>query len=168
MATEFLQASAIVRKSFTQYSSSLANLQTALRADIPALGGSFEVLATTAAPATAIIVTPNSGPVLSMVSGDWIGLNGGTWEIVPNASMGRKVADAVTTSASATVTSATAAFVAGDVGATIATPNLPIGTAITVVGSGTSVTVSANATASGSSQTITVTPATARYTPVTI
>lgn len=59
----------------------------------------------------------------------------------------RAVTDASTTTGSPTLTSATAAFVAGDVGKAVSAAGVPAGTTITSVQSGTSVTLSANATA---------------------
>lgn len=163
--TGFLAVPDIKRYSFTQYLTSIATLQTALRADFPVtLGASFEVLATTAAPTVAIIVVP-SGPTLSMNLNDYIGFNYGNWQVVPAASMGRTVADGATTSASTTVTSATAAFVSNDVGAVIATPNLPPNTTIVSITNGTTVVVSAAATATSSSQAMTITRAVNKYTP---
>lgn len=76
--------------------------------------------------------------------------------MVYDQSATRTVADGVTTSGSATITSATLAFVAGDIGRTITSTNLPSGTTITTVASGTSATVSQQATASGSSQTFSI------------
>lgn len=66
------------------------------------------------------------------------------------------VADGVTTNASATVTSATAAFQSGDVGKTISGTGIPGGTTILQVASATSIVLSANATATGSGITLTI------------
>lgn len=80
---------------------------------------------------------------------------------------GRSVTDAVTTNASATMTSATAAFVnsaypTGDIGRSVIGFGIPRGTTITAVGSGTSVTLSANATATTSANNVSlVAPVTA-------
>lgn len=164
MATSFLSTPLIRRYSFTRYLTSLATFQTAFRADIPALA-TTEALATAAAPTVAIIVTPNSGPVLTVNLNDWLGFNYGVWQVVTTAQMGRIVADGVTTNASPTVTSATAAFVAGDVGGVLATTNLPAGATIVTVNSGTSVVMSAAATAAGTTQSFTITPVTALFTP---
>lgn len=164
MATQFLSAPAIRRHAFTQYSSTLSAFQTAYQADIPELAA-VQALATTAAPTIAIIITPNGGPVLSVSPGQWLGYNYGNWTVVPVASMGRIVTDLATTSASAVVTSATAAFVAGDVGAYVSTLNLPVSTKVVTVTNSTTVTVSAAATATSSAQNATITPVTALYTP---
>lgn len=68
----------------------------------------------------------------------------------------RTVADAVL-NGTTTMTSATAAFVAGDVGRVVrGNPLIPAGTTISVVGSGTSVTLSAAATGSATAQNITL------------
>jgi len=64
--------------------------------------------------------------------------------------------DGVTTSASPTLTSATAAFVANDAGKSITGTNIPPGTTILSVQSATSVTLSQNATASGSALSFTI------------
>lgn len=66
------------------------------------------------------------------------------------------VTDAATTSGSTTVTSATAAFTATDVGLLVSTANLPVGTIITKINSATSVEVSTKATATGTAQSLTV------------
>lgn len=68
----------------------------------------------------------------------------------------RSVADGVTTSGDATVTSATAAFAATDVGRPIAGTGIPDNTTITTINSATSVELSQNATASGTDITITI------------
>ena len=75
----------------------------------------------------------------------------------------RTVTDGVTTNASTTVTSATAAFVGpgqggvgGDVGASISGTGIPAGAYIVAVNSATSVTISAAATATASGVTLTI------------
>jgi lysophospholipase L1-like esterase len=68
----------------------------------------------------------------------------------------RQVYDAVTTSGSATITSATAAFTAADVGKPISVLGFNPGATITAVNSATSITASANATSSGTSQVLTI------------
>lgn len=69
---------------------------------------------------------------------------------------GTTVLDGVTTNASPTLTSATAAFTAADVGRTVSGTGIPGGTTILTVTNGTTVTMSANATATGSSLTVTI------------
>lgn len=69
---------------------------------------------------------------------------------------GRVVADGVTTNTDATVTSATAAFVASDVGAAISGTGIPALTTIAAVNSSTSIELSAAATASGTGITLTI------------
>lgn len=69
---------------------------------------------------------------------------------------GATVADGATTSGSATVTSATAAFTAADVGRTISGAGIPAGSTITAVGSGTSITISQLATATATGVTLTI------------
>lgn len=73
-----------------------------------------------------------------------------------NIAVSFTVADGVTTSGSATVTSATAAFQAGDVGKTISGTGIPGATTILQVASATSITMSANATATASGVTLTI------------
>ena len=76
----------------------------------------------------------------------------GTFVSYPNS---RSVADAVTTSGSATLTSATAAFSSADIGASVAGVNIPDGTTIQSVLNSATVTLSAPATASTSNATVT-------------
>jgi prepilin-type N-terminal cleavage/methylation domain-containing protein len=67
----------------------------------------------------------------------------------------RSVTDAVTTSASPTLTSSLANFTASDVGASVAGPNIPTGTTILSVTNSTTITMSTNATTSSSGTTAT-------------
>lgn len=69
---------------------------------------------------------------------------------------GRVLTDGTTTSASTTVTSATGAFTASDVGRTITGAGIPAGATITAVNSLTSVTISAAATATATAVTLTL------------
>ncbi len=71
----------------------------------------------------------------------------------------RTVADAATTAASTTLTSATAAFVAGDVASTVVGTGIPAGATIVSVTNGTTVVMSAAATATASGVSVTVTGA---------
>lgn len=66
--------------------------------------------------------------------------------------------DAVTVSGDATVTSATAAFTADDVGGAISGPGIPAGTTIDSINSATSIEMSAQATASATGVDIVITP----------
>ena len=68
----------------------------------------------------------------------------------------RVVTDGVTTSGSATVTSATAAFIANDTGKVITGTGIPAATTILSVQSPTSITLSANASATGAGVTLTI------------
>lgn len=84
-----------------------------------------------------------------------------SWAIVASflqdwGNSARTVADGVTTSADATLTSATAAFVAGDVGKPITGVGIPAGTTILSRTSATSIELSANATATGTGISITI------------
>lgn len=68
----------------------------------------------------------------------------------------RVLADAVTTNADATLTSATGDFSARDVGATITGTGIPGGTTIASINSATSVELSANATATATGVSVTI------------
>src|SRR4029077_7171526 len=67
----------------------------------------------------------------------------------------RTVSDAVTTSGSAILPSATAAFTAIDVGISVAGVNIPAGTTIQSVTNSTNVVLSGNATATSANATVT-------------
>lgn len=71
------------------------------------------------------------------------------------AAVARTVADAATTAASTTVTSATAAFVAGDVGTAITGAGIPAGATIASVTSATTAVLSVAATATATAVSIT-------------
>lgn len=73
-------------------------------------------------------------------------------------SASRTVADAVTTNADATLTSATAAFVVGDVGKVITGAGIPVGTTILSRTNATTIELSGNATASATGVTIVIGP----------
>jgi hypothetical protein len=64
----------------------LAAFQTALNANLTVLGGSFQVLTFSASPTQAVLVISPS-MVLTANPTDWVGLNYGNWQVVPNASM---------------------------------------------------------------------------------
>lgn len=134
---------------------------------IPASTTILSVQSATSATMSANATATASGVsiTVSRLGGDWIGIIGGLWQVVPAYLMGRAVADAATTSGSPTVTSATAAFTSRDVGAVIASTNIPVGATVLTVGSATSVTMSANSTATGSSQAITISATNSLYTP---
>ena len=68
----------------------------------------------------------------------------------------RSVTDGVTTSGDATVTSATAAFTANDVGVPITGTGIPANTTILSVTNATTIELSANASAAGSGVTLTI------------
>jgi hypothetical protein len=68
----------------------------------------------------------------------------------------RTVADGATTSASTTVTSATAAFTSADVGRGISGAGIPAGTTIASVTNGTTVVLSAAATATAAGVTLAI------------
>lgn len=145
----------------------ISGFQTVYQAGISALASVQAVAGTVigGSASSALIITPGNGPVVAVAPGQYLGFNFGTYQVLSASQIGRVVTDAVTTSSSTTVTSATASFAAGDVGAVIATANLPVGTTIASVTNSTTVVVSAAATASGSSQSATITPITALFTP---
>jgi len=68
----------------------------------------------------------------------------------------RTVTDGATTSGSATITSATAAFTAGDVGGAVSGAGIPAGTTIASVTNATTAVMSANATATATGVSVTV------------
>jgi hypothetical protein len=68
----------------------------------------------------------------------------------------RTVTDGVTTSTSATVTSATANFTTNDIGRTISGAGIPANSTIITINSGTSVVISANATATATAVSLTI------------
>jgi hypothetical protein len=167
--TQFLAAPAIRRRNYTQYSQgSVASFATQFVTDwasvLPNSGTGLGVVAKPGAATVAeVIVSP--GQVLEMNPLDWIGYNDGVWEVVPNASMGRTVADGATNS-NTTLTSATAAFAApADNGAIIAGAGIPGGTRIQSVTNGTTVVLTAAATATATGVALTITRLTDRYTP---
>ena len=77
-------------------------------------------------------------------------------DLLPVSEIARTVNDGATTSGSAIITSATAAFTAGDVGKTIAGTGIPGGATILSRQSATQITASANATATATGVSITV------------
>lgn len=88
-------------------------------------------------------------------------------DLTPN--VGRSVTDGVVVSGDTTVTSATAVFVAGDVGSRIVGTGIPDGATIASHNSATSVEISAAATANGTGVTLridtgAITPANTYYT----
>jgi hypothetical protein len=79
------------------------------------------------------------------------------WISVPSEPPGsRTVADAVVVNGSNLVTSATAAFTSGDVGAYVFTPEIPTPARILAVVNSTTAQLSQSAVASGSAQTLVV------------
>lgn len=165
---QFLKASDIRRRYYSQYSQgSVAAFATQLLIDwatyLP--GGTGLTIAAKTGAATVAEIAISANQVLEVNPTDWVGFNANDgWQVIPNSSMGRTVADGATNS-NTTVTSATAAFVSQDVGAIIATPNLPGGTTIFSVTNGTTVVTNAAATATATNQTMTITRTTSLYTP---
>lgn len=84
----------------------------------------------------------------------------GTYVSYPNS---RSATDAVMTSGSATLVSATASFTGSDVGKSIAGPNIASGTTIQSVTNSTTITMSNTATGSTASGTITIGASTVVY-----
>ena len=98
---------------------------------------------------------PSGLPLILLTSGP----NAGRYGPFGAAGQSRTVADGATTAASTTLTSATATFVAGDVGAAISGGSIPAGTTIASVTNATTVVLSAAATATATGVSITVTVA---------
>jgi len=167
--TQFLAAPTIRRKYFTQYSQgSVASFATQFATDwsafLPNGGSGLGVVAKPGASTVAEVIV-SAGQVLEMNPLDWIGVNDGVWEVVPNSAMGRTVTDGATNS-NTNVTSATAAFATpADAGAVIAGAGIPGGTRIQSVTNGTTVVLTAAATATATGVTLTITRLTDRYTP---
>lgn len=167
--TQFLAAPAIRRKYFTQYSQgSVASFATQFAADwasvLPNGGLGLGVVAKPGA-STVAEVAVAANLVLEMNPLDWVGMNDGVWEVVPNASMGRTISDGATNS-NTNFTSSTAAFVdPADKGAIIAGAGIPGGTRIQSVTNGTTVVLTAAATATATGLAVTITRLTDRYTP---
>jgi len=84
------------------------------------------------------------------------GLTGCTGACLYSFTAARTVTDGHTTNLSTTVTSATAAFVTGDVGAPIVGTNIPAGATIATRVSGTQITISAAATGTTTTATLTI------------
>gem|GEM_PF-6815979 len=127
---------------FSQYTqSTVSAFSTAFNTDWSSvLGGTVQLLATTAQPLQAILLVPNGGPLYI------------------NCGIARTPTDGVTTSGSPIVTSAAQAFFnQSDVGATITGTGIPGATTILSVQSATQATMSANATANGSGLSIVIT-----------
>lgn len=91
----------------------------------------------------------------------------GGGQVFGAANGGQTYADG-TTATNTTVTSATAAFTAADVGKTITGAGIPAATTITVIGSATSVTVSQATTATATGVSITIHRTTAAQYPSTV
>jgi len=163
---QFINA-AVRRRYFTPYSQgSVASFATQFNTDWASVlpgGAAIGIVAKAGAATVAeIIVAP--GQVLEVNPTDFVGYNFGIWEVVPAVKMGRTVSDGATNS-NTTVTSATAAFVSGDVGAIIAGPGIPGSATILQINNGTSVGISVAATATATAQPLTISPVTASYIP---
>ena len=101
------------------------------------------------APGTTIVAVNNSFTVV--LSNPATGDGSGTFRIARDTSN-----DGVSSSGSTTFTSASANFIADDVGKGISGTNIPAGTTIVAVDGPTAVTLSANATADGTGLTFTI------------
>jgi lysophospholipase L1-like esterase len=97
------------------------------------------------------------------LTGGWTTSAGGTgaastsWITGEGTAQFRTVTDGVTTSASTTITSATAAFVASDVGFLITGAGIPTGTTIASITNGTTAVLSVAATVTASAVTLNIT-----------
>lgn len=163
---QYLKVTDIRRYLFTAYTQgSVASFATQFNLDWASVlpsGATGIVAKTGAATVAEIIVAP--GQVLEVNPGDAVGWNYGSWQVVPAANLGRTVADGATNS-NTTVTSATAAFISADIGATIAGIGIPSGTTIASVTNGTTVVLSQAATATATGVTLTITRTTSTFTP---
>lgn len=142
MATsDYLDKQVFIYK-FSQYTqSTVAAFSTQFNTDwASVLGGTVQLLATTAQPLQAVFIAPNTGQVFY--------INGG---------VARTPTDGVTTNASTTVTSATAFFNQSDVGATLTGTGIQGGSTIASVTNATTAVLSLPATATGSSISFTIT-----------
>jgi hypothetical protein len=128
---------------FSQYTqSTVAAFSTQFNTDwASTLGGTVQLLATTAQPLQAVFIVPNSG-------GQVFYLNG--------AAAPRTVTDGVT-NLTTTVTSATAFFNQSDIGAAITGTGIPTSTTIVSVTNATTAVLSAAATTSTGSVSLTIT-----------
>lgn len=167
--TQFLQASAIKRLYFTQYTQgSVASFATQFVTDWAAFlpGGTGLTIAAKTGAATVAEIAISANQVLEVNPTDWVGYNAAFgWQVIPNASMGRSVSDGAINS-NTTVTSASAAFVSpADAGAIIAGIGIPGGTTIESVTNGTTVVLSQAATATATGVTLTITRTTSLFTP---
>jgi len=122
-------------------------------------GGTTPALALTASalPAGVFIKSFTSATTAVLSANATATATGKKWTIENTTS--RTVTDGSTTSGSGTVTSATANFLASDVGRTITGTNMAHGAKITARASATSVTVAPVATATGTSQQLSIGPA---------
>lgn len=132
-----------------------------------AAGSAFVVATTPPAAPSISSVVPD--PVLNRVAVNLIGLdnelsrnqaNGETsvlgWYPATNVAASQVFADGATTNASATMTSATAAFTGADVGISVTGAGIPASTFIKSINSATSVVLSQNATATATGVSITL------------
>jgi hypothetical protein len=105
-------------------------------------------------PADSFIIAVNSASSVTL-NHDATSTKSAETLTIENSSI-RAVADGVTTSASKTITSATADFVSADVGRIVTGTNLPKYDAIASVTNATTAVLSAAATATGTAQTLTI------------
>lgn len=125
---------------FTQ--STVALFSTQFNTDwASTLGGTVQLLATTAQPLQAVFIAPNSGGQVFYV----------------NQGALRTPTDGVTTNTSTTVTSATAFFNQSDIGATITGTGIQGSTTIVSVTNGTTAVLSLPATAGGTAISFAIT-----------
>jgi hypothetical protein len=129
---------------FSQYTqSTVAAFSTQFNTDwASALGGTVQLLATSAQPLQAIFIAPNSGGQVFYIN---------------SANAPRTVTDGVTTNLSTTVTSATAFFNQSDIGATLTGTGIQGGSTITSVTNATTAVLSLPATAPGTGISFTIT-----------
>lgn len=156
------------RRLFSQYTQgSVASFATQFLLDWGSFlsGGTGLTIAAKTGAATVAEIAISANQVLEVNPTDYVGFDAQDgWMVIPASKMGRTVADGAINS-NTNLTSATAAFVAGDQGANIAGVGIPSGTTILTVTNGTTVVLSAAATATATSVALTITPVTALFTP---
>lgn len=166
---QFLKTTDIYRRYYSQYTQgSVASFATQFLIDWGAFmpGGTGLTIAAKTGAATVAEIVVSANQVLEVNPNDWIGYSARDgWQVIPNTSMGRSVADGATNT-NTTVTSATASFASpADVGAIIAGAGIPGGTTIASVTNGTTVVISAAATATATNVPLTITRTSSVYTP---
>jgi hypothetical protein len=119
----------------------------------PATGSAATVITLSTATANTFKTAAGASKVLSTNNG--VSFQVAACATAAPAAGARSVTDGNTTNASATVTSASASFVAADLGKLVTGSGIPAGTTIKQVNNGTTITLSANATATSAAANLT-------------